>query len=113
MSANKATGEPALSFTYDPKRSLYEQFSRKEGEGELEASVRRAADPSNGEGSGGESSGGEGEVDDQDMDASGQSSNSERAGGSLPPALQGPGTPFFSMFSLFEGSPTYKQRRKK
>ena len=39
-------GEPALSFTYDPKRSLYEQFSKthgaREGEGELEAAVRRA-----------------------------------------------------------------------
>ncbi|KAH9916405.1 STE like transcription factor-domain-containing protein [Epithele typhae] len=34
-------GEPALSFTYDRKRSLYEQFSKasgnREGEGELEA----------------------------------------------------------------------------
>ena len=42
------TGEPALSFTYDPKRSLYEQFAKSsgsregEGEGELEAAVRRA-----------------------------------------------------------------------
>ena len=40
------TGEPALSFTYDPKRSLYDQFSKAsgaaEGEGELEAAVRRA-----------------------------------------------------------------------
>lgn len=37
-------GEPALSFTYDPKKSLYEQFSKaqgvKEGEGELETAVR-------------------------------------------------------------------------
>ncbi|KAF5329611.1 hypothetical protein D9619_009409 [Psilocybe cf. subviscida] len=39
-------GEPALSFTYDPKRSLYEQFSKasgaREGEGELETAARRA-----------------------------------------------------------------------
>jgi len=39
-------GEPAMSFTYDPKRSLYEQFSkaqgREDGEGELEMAVRRA-----------------------------------------------------------------------
>lgn len=40
------TGEPAQSFryTYDPKRSLYEQFSEAQGriagEGELEAAVR-------------------------------------------------------------------------
>ncbi|KAG6831377.1 hypothetical protein H0H87_005307 [Tephrocybe sp. NHM501043] len=37
-------GEPAMSFTYDPKKSLYEQFSKaqgaREGEGELEAAVR-------------------------------------------------------------------------
>ncbi|KAG6860903.1 hypothetical protein C0995_006157 [Termitomyces sp. Mi166 len=37
-------GEPALSFTYDPKKSLYEQFSKaqgvREGEGELETAVR-------------------------------------------------------------------------
>ncbi|KAG6818973.1 hypothetical protein H0H93_016726 [Arthromyces matolae] len=37
-------GEPALSFTYDPKKSLYEQFSKaqgvREGEGELESAVR-------------------------------------------------------------------------
>lgn len=38
-------GEPALSFTYDPKRSLYEQFAKaqgiKEGETELESSLRK------------------------------------------------------------------------
>lgn len=39
-------GEPALSFTYDPKRSLYEQFAKaqgiKDGESELESTLRRA-----------------------------------------------------------------------
>ena len=38
-------GEPALSFTYDPKKGLYEQFSKaqgaREGEGELEMVARR------------------------------------------------------------------------
>lgn len=38
-------GEPALSFTYDPKRSLYEQFAKaqgiKDGETELESSLRK------------------------------------------------------------------------
>jgi transcription factor STE12 len=38
-------GEPAMSFTYDPKKSLYEQFTKphggREGEGEPEASVRQ------------------------------------------------------------------------
>ncbi|KAG6865055.1 hypothetical protein C0991_005415 [Blastosporella zonata] len=37
-------GEPAMSFTYDPKKSLYEQFSKaqgaRDGEGELETAVR-------------------------------------------------------------------------
>ncbi|KAG8977489.1 homeodomain transcription factor ste12 [Tulasnella sp. 425] len=37
-------GEPARSFTYDPKRTLFEQFSKArggiEGEGELERAVR-------------------------------------------------------------------------
>lgn len=40
------TGEPALSFVYDSKKSLFEQFSKASGgvvgEGELEAAVRRA-----------------------------------------------------------------------
>ncbi|KAG5352508.1 hypothetical protein C0989_001993 [Termitomyces sp. Mn162] len=37
-------GEPAMSFTYDPKKSLYEQFSKaqgvRDGEGELETALR-------------------------------------------------------------------------
>ncbi|EIW56765.1 uncharacterized protein TRAVEDRAFT_170754 [Trametes versicolor FP-101664 SS1] len=91
-------GEPALSFTYDPKRSLYEQFSKvhgaREGEGELEAAVRRADEA-------------RGTSDD------GAGSSDGRAHSKKPSALSGPNSPFFPMFSLFEGSPTYKQRRKK
>ena len=53
-STTALTGEPALSFSYDPKRSLYEQFSRaqgaREGEGELEVAVRRADEASLGMG---------------------------------------------------------------
>ena len=49
-------GEPAASFTYDPKRSLYDQFSKAqgvvEGEGELEAAVRRADEAMSDGGSG-------------------------------------------------------------
>ncbi|KAG8905739.1 homeodomain transcription factor ste12, partial [Tulasnella sp. 417] len=41
-------GEPARSFTYDPKRTLFEQFSKArgglEGEGELERAVREIGD---------------------------------------------------------------------
>lgn len=89
-------GEPALSFTYDSKRSLYEQFSKaqgaQEGEGELETAVRRAE----------EAMAMEQETEARRM-ATG--SRSERDGASQ-------GT-IFNMFSLFEGSPSYKQRRKK
>jgi len=142
------TGEPAISFTYDPKRSLYEQFSKaqgvREGEGELEAAVRRVvsegssaasgpggsasngkpgANGSMGEGSqsedGGEDSlmgddtGTSSEADDAVMgDDDGSRGSRRRPSG--PAALQGPnGQQFLPFFSIFEGSPTYKQRRKK
>ena len=111
------TGEPALSFTYDSKKSLYEQFSKaqggKEGEGELEAAVRRAdeaAGVSDGYVSADGSTRTSSSMDDiHPMKGSGDEDGVRR----LPPALQGPNTAFYSMFSLFEGSPTYKQRRKK
>lgn len=36
-------GEPARSFTYDPKRTLYEQFASSRGDGdELDRAVREA-----------------------------------------------------------------------
>lgn len=152
-STTQIVGEPALSFAYDPKRSLYEQFSKaqggREGEGELEAAVRRAMEEGgagiannanvnsgagvdinggalvggmNGNGHGGaeeESESGVSDLDDGEegmMSMSGSGPASRRAsgqGGMHPaPALQGPNG-IFSMFSLFEGSPTYKQRRKK
>lgn len=110
-------GEPALSFTYDPKRSLYEQFSKAtgvgEGEGELEAAVRRAdeaqqaADDETKDGTA--SSASQSDVDMSASDADEPEGKSKKAKTSL----HGPNSPFFSMFSLFEGSPTYKQRRKK
>ena len=92
-------GEPALSFTYDPKRSLYEQFCKAqggyEGEGELEAAVRRAD-----------------ELAAEDGGSDNASSADEGAGQKSLSAIHSNPT-FHSMFSLFEGSPTYKQRRKK
>jgi len=46
-------GEPALSFTYDAKKTLYEQFSKaqavREGEGDLEKAARRGGAPEDGE----------------------------------------------------------------
>lgn len=130
------TGEPAMSFTYDPKRSLYEQFSKaqggREGEGELEAAVRRVDEAlvggmsveggqdalDAGMSSGDTSTGHSSDQDDAAPSNSASNSNAPLVDDNmsvnrLPPALQGPNTPFFSMFSLFEGSPTYKQRRKK
>ena len=93
------SGEPALSFTYDPKRSLYEQFCKAqggyEGEGELEAAVRRAD-----------------ELASDDGNSDNASSADEGAGQKSLSSIHSNPT-FHSMFSLFEGSPTYKQRRKK
>ncbi|KAK0433740.1 STE like transcription factor-domain-containing protein [Armillaria borealis] len=81
------SGEPAMSFVYDKKRSLYEQFtgSKNAGSGGRNASTTSRSSRSS------------------DFDGEDAPSSSSRA----------PQSPFFSMFSLFEGSPTYKQRRKK
>jgi transcription factor STE12 len=114
-------GEPALSFTYDSKRSLYEQFSKaqgaREGESELETVVRRAteegAPSTDGHESGAEISDSamiddsENEVDDAMGADTDDSTNVARK-------RLGPNGPqFLFTGSLFEGSPTYKQRRKK
>ena len=112
-------GEPAISFTYDPKRSLYEQFSKahgaQEGEGELETVVRRLDQENPGSASMRASS----LLPEITQDAT-ASEYSVPSQGRRPDASTttgqdagGPGTPFFNMFSLFEGSPNYKQRRKK
>ncbi|KAF7365339.1 hypothetical protein MVEN_00405900 [Mycena venus] len=74
------TGEPALSFTYDEKKSLYEQFVVNRG------------------------------ISNPDDDLSlGRESSAARSGDDADRSA----TPFFAMFSLFEGNSTYKQRRKK
>ncbi|KAJ3929838.1 MAG: STE like transcription factor-domain-containing protein [Lentinula lateritia] len=97
-STTQVVGEPALSFVYDGafKRSLYEQFVKaaggKDGEGELERVVRGL----------------------EEGDASGFNGNREgNAHAEAGMSTDNPNSPFFNMFSLFEGSPTYKQRRKK
>ncbi|KAL1730212.1 STE like transcription factor-domain-containing protein [Schizophyllum commune] len=83
------TGEPAMSFRYDPKRTLYDQFVA-------------AAQPVSDKDSESRSSSRSSTADESDSDAS-----------SSKPPTAAQKTPFFSMFNLFEGSPTYKQRRKK
>ncbi|KAK7027650.1 hypothetical protein R3P38DRAFT_2704989 [Favolaschia claudopus] len=78
------TGEPALSFKYDGKKSLYEQFVLNRG-------MSKPDDDNSPAGS---------------RNASVSSHASHDDSSSVP-------TPFMAMFGLFEGSPTYKQRRKK
>lgn len=95
-------GEPALSFTYDPKRSLYEQFSKPSSDSDGDSDG-----PSRNENGTGESDDGE------SVSASAHSDAESEASKTKGKAKFGPASPFFSMFSLFEGSPTYKQRRKK
>ncbi|CAE7209415.1 unnamed protein product [Rhizoctonia solani] len=129
-------GEPARSFTYDPKRTLYEQFvASRGGEGdELDRAIRAAErspehaylvsnnlEPA--------ASGSaakpatlalarklESDAElNSDVEATPEPHS--RAGTQQPPNAinnqSGHGKQFFNMLSLFEGSPSYKQRRKK
>ncbi|KAJ1300698.1 hypothetical protein OPQ81_002345 [Rhizoctonia solani] len=129
-------GEPARSFTYDPKRTLYEQFvASRGGEGdELDRALRTAerspehsyptssnleSTPS---GSPGKSTtlalnrklDSEAELQ-SDVEATPEPHS--RSGTHQPSNAinnqSGHGKQFFNMLSLFEGSPSYKQRRKK
>ncbi|KAI0299048.1 STE like transcription factor-domain-containing protein [Multifurca ochricompacta] len=103
------TGEPAMSFTYDPKRSLYDQFSRaQKGETDEEdahgsdsadtSAVNKMINPA-------DSIVGRSRED-------GSSSSDERSGEDARPRAC-PSAAFLSMFSLFEGSPSYKRRRRR
>ncbi|KAJ3810537.1 STE-12 alpha [Lentinula aff. lateritia] len=109
-STTQVVGEPALSFVYDGafKRSLYEQFVKaaggKDGEGELERVVRGLEE--------GDASGFNVNKDGNAHVEAGMSSDVDNDPSGAP-AADNPNSPFFNMFSLFEGSPTYKQRRKK
>ena len=102
-------GEPAHSFTYDPKRGLYEQFCkpREEKEGEDDSDGEEASEE-------GDSAM---EDDEREEDGEGVPSTLKRKKKvkrpSAGPALQGNTQQFLTFFSIFEGSPTYKQRRKK
>lgn len=116
----KIVGEPAMSFTYDPKKSLYEQFSKahggREGEGELEAAVRRAVEE--GVASGGEAAEGEsgavtsesesGVSDVDEVMADGDDSSRRQ---SFPPALQRFGMDVGPTWMA--GNPQYKNRKKR
>ena len=108
--ATQIVGEPALSFTYDLKKSLYEQFSEaqgvREGEGELEATFRRLDEDAAGmEDVIAEESEGPSDVDDVMTGGD----DGARVSGSVASDV---GCQFFG-FPLFEGISTCKQRRKK
>ncbi|KAF8596948.1 STE-domain-containing protein [Ceratobasidium sp. AG-I] len=132
-------GEPARSFTYDPKRTLYEQFaSSRGGEGdELDRAVREAEHVT-GPQSYASSNGVEGTMNPlvaqpsvlslpvshkTDVEPDPASEIEATPEPSTRPGTQvsghplsnqsGHGKQFFNMLSLFEGSPSYKQRRKK
>lgn len=109
-------GEPALSFTYEPQRTLYEQFGKAnivEANGDAirnigvphrkhdtvgsASTVSRAAAVHN--------------SDSREL----HPHNSHINGGGVPyfpSALHNPNMAFLPL-SIFEGSPTYKQRRKR
>ncbi|KAG8963926.1 homeodomain transcription factor ste12 [Tulasnella sp. 419] len=125
----QVVGEPARSFQYDAKRSLYEQFSKArggiEGEGELERAVRELGEQGalqqqqellaqelshNGQRSPSPESQ---DVQQQNLDHSTNPSDVEPTSSSRMTPGANSGSPFLPMFSLFEGSPTYKQRRKR
>jgi len=101
------TGEPAISFTYDPKRSLYDQFSKAQkgdaddedahcSDGPDSGAVNKMINPA-------DSIVGRSRED-------GSSSSDERSGEDARPR---PNAAFLSMFCLPEGSPTYKRRRRR
>lgn len=101
-------GEPAQSFTYDPKRGLYEQFCKPVREGDSD-------DHSDGEEEDGDQ--GDSAMEDDELEEDGDAGagfvkkKKVKRSSTGPPAVSGPASQFLTFFS--EGSPTYKQRRKK
>jgi transcription factor STE12 len=102
-------GEPALSFTYDPKRSLYDQFSRAQkgdaddedahcSDGADAGAVNKMINPAD-------------SIVGRSREE-GSSSSDERSGEDARPRA-GPNAALLSMFNLPEGSPTYKRRRRR
>lgn len=130
----KVSGEPARSFRYDPKRSLFEQFAGKQPG--LEESIDYSVAQTDRSFPGGQTQGdGPSDSPDKGFNPS-ESRNGQYAyggpGNATPSARYGitlseqspevsddlsnrPSTANFVVYSesLFEGSPTYKQRRRK
>ncbi|KAA1466901.1 STE-domain-containing protein [Dentipellis sp. KUC8613] len=100
------TGEPAQSFTYDPKRSLFEQFSAARAGASHRSSASASSsdlEPDTLEGNK--------MVSVADALCARTASPSPASSGDEP--AKGPNAAFLSMFSLFDGSPSYKQRRRR
>jgi transcription factor STE12 len=131
-STTEVVGEPALSFTYDPKRSLYEQFSRAARESDDDERKSPESTESNTDG----------RISPDDMDTSESSPTStdvkdhEADTGdvrmsSSPDSEDGPkmrpgsaalsqkrsaryfGAQYLMLFEMNQGSPNYKIRKKK
>ncbi|TFK26981.1 STE-domain-containing protein [Coprinopsis marcescibilis] len=98
-------GEPALSFTYDPKRPLYEQFSKmlgaRDGESEYDRNLRHAVNNRR------NSSVTDGEDSSMDGHYTADESDSQSD-------LEGDSRRRKQLFGypLFPGSSTYKERRR-
>ena len=122
-------GEPALSFTFDPKQSLYDQFLNQNlkrlHDEDLDSFDHRAPiGPASSIVATASNAGiNNSVVSPADiLRRRAEQTYSNGTDGTVKPdpaeeeSVQKStlnNSPFFSMFSLFEGSPTYKQRRKK
>ncbi|KAG8835260.1 homeodomain transcription factor ste12 [Serendipita sp. 399] len=120
-------GEPGISFVYDPKRSLYEQFLKSapanngdadgDEEDELKSAVTSPTTASFPNRSKTLSVVSPADIMARKLQAAAHTVKHESPDSTS--GSQATGTPltkkqiFTNMFSLFEGSPTYKQRRKK
>ncbi|OAX38085.1 STE-domain-containing protein [Rhizopogon vinicolor AM-OR11-026] len=111
-------GEPALSFTYESQRSLYEQFSKGHTAMEADGDIRNIGVPQlnpkyDAHGSASAASRAAAVHNSNSRELHPYNSRIDGGGGiHLPSALHGPNTAYLPL-SILEGSPTYKQRRKK
>ncbi|KAM6493066.1 STE-12 alpha [Amanita muscaria] len=124
-STTEVVGEPASSFTYDPKRSLYEQFSRAARDqddaddfrGSPESSGTNSdAQPDNMDTSDSPKEG-EASADPGDVQMNNTADTKPKLGGSSrrkqSSSTQYFGTQYLMLFEMNQGSPHYKIRKKK
>ena len=130
-STTAVVSEPALSFSYDPKRPLFEQFAvtTKSNLSPVESDHEGSSPPCDQGQSGSTAHASASSVSLPELNYTGSKASMESHKSSLngtsvhtePPSPSKDAfppnslarSPFFNMFALFEGSPTYKQRRKK